>query len=153
MSEFLARFQSMESWEGVTFLTIMVTLITTYALRWIDNCLLTFSGWWREKRKSADSNYKSDLESLFADPQKEKIFTNSETRSRLQAIQSSLQAFAMFFLAFFFDFLGSPGWVTSPAFLLGGFFWVFYIYHTNYAHRTQRLLNDFYNSTRDSATE
>jgi predicted PurR-regulated permease PerM len=140
MTEFLKSFQTPNTWTGVILVGILVTIFTTYLIRFFDARRSS-------RQKDADRKYKADLDRLRADQRHEKIFSNLETRSRLQAIEQLVQFCAVTILLMILAIMGYPGWLLFPFGLFFAFSWFVFVHFSRAARRVERLLTEFYSTT------
>ncbi len=120
--------------------SIVVTIITTYLIRWFDASR-------SQQQKDADSKYKADFDRLQSNRQRyEKVFSNLETRARLQAIEQLVQFSAVIILMMILSIFGYPGWLQIPFGIVFAFSWFGYVHFSRAARRLERLLTDSYST-------
>ena len=147
MIDILADLQSAKWWVSVFIGSFLMSVVGAYFVRFLDNQLAKTSTWWWNRRKAVDTQYIADLESIGSDPRNERIYSNLETRSRLQAIENLAQFLGVSILLIIFAIMAFPGCVLFPFALLFLFFWFGFVHYSRVARRVERLLADFYSTT------
>lgn len=140
MTEFLNGLETPNTWTGSIILTIVVTIITTYGIRWFDASR-------SQKQKDADSKYQGDLDRLRSDQRYVKIFSDLETRSRLKALEQLGQLSIAMIILLILSIFGYSGWLQFPFGLLYASSWFGFVHFSRAARRVEKLLTDFYSST------
>lgn len=140
MSDLIADFQFPRWWMSVVVAGILVNIIATYLLRFVDVRLTKTSSWWRRRNASAQQERHAIVEALRSERDGQTQFEVAEMRSRLRSLVFLVQSVGMGVLFVVAGLLGARMWLVTASLGMCALLWFLHAKHLLHAERLASLI-------------